>query len=615
MTERENELARRLREALPPEDLKGAPQELWENYIRETLALREEFPWCAALDEDTFFLYVACPRVYDEELVDCRALFRRELAPRLEGLDWTAAVLEVNRWCAQHVAYRYNDDPTASALRVYRRGYGRCGEESVFAVNALRSVGIAARQVYAPWWSHCDDNHAWVEVFDGRAWHYLGACEPEPVLDRGWFTPAASRAMLVRAAAFGGGRPGQARFIPVTERYAKTKPVTVAVSGEDGAPAQGARVSFQVLNMAAFREIASALTGEDGKVTMDFGLGGLWVTASQGDRLAEGLFDTRTGDVLELTLREGAAQTGWIEMDFAAPAGAADPPPPLTPEQTALRRAWLREADQVRRRLAAQEEAPPRRAYPPMEAGPMDVVLTLRAPADRSARGGRDYAVSRWDQGRWRMMPLPEIPAGEAREILLVPGLHRVTTTTRLPGGDQLAARRELVLSPKVRPSFELYFRRASLDDLLVRQTLPAFTLEGPEGPAESAGLLGGRPALLVWAEPGREPTAHLLQELAAQAPALKRLAIAVHLVAEDRAAAEADPVFQQLRAALPAARLWTGDFRETAEPVARRMFQDPGELPLALLADAQGQGRYAQGGYSVGAGELLARLAGELAP
>lgn len=27
-------------------------------------------------------------------------------------------------------------------------------------------------------------------------WHFLGACEPEEVLDKGWFTNASSRAMI-----------------------------------------------------------------------------------------------------------------------------------------------------------------------------------------------------------------------------------------------------------------------------------------------------------------------------------------------------------------------------------------------------------------------------------
>ena len=61
----------------------------------------------------------------------------------------------------------------------------------------MRSAGIPARPVYVPRWSHCDDNHAWVEVWCDGDWHYLGACEPEAVLDKSWFTNAASRAMMI----------------------------------------------------------------------------------------------------------------------------------------------------------------------------------------------------------------------------------------------------------------------------------------------------------------------------------------------------------------------------------------------------------------------------------
>ena len=78
----------------------------------------------------------------------------------------------------------------------------------MFAVNVLRACGFAARQVYVPRWAHCDDNHAWVEVRCGGAWHFLGACEPEAVLDRGWFNSAAGRAVLVHSRCFGEPEPG-----------------------------------------------------------------------------------------------------------------------------------------------------------------------------------------------------------------------------------------------------------------------------------------------------------------------------------------------------------------------------------------------------------------------
>ena len=75
--------------------------------------------------------------------------------------------------------------------------------ESTFTVAALRSIGIPARQVYTPRWAHTDDNHAWVEAWADGKWYFLGACEPEPVLNLAWFNEPASRAMLMHTRAFG----------------------------------------------------------------------------------------------------------------------------------------------------------------------------------------------------------------------------------------------------------------------------------------------------------------------------------------------------------------------------------------------------------------------------
>ena len=231
---------------LPLSDLGDYRPELFLRFVRHALRAREEFSWCAGLPEHLFLKDVLYPRLNTEELSDCRDMFYEALAPSVRGLSLEQAILEVNRWCAEEATYRSTDDRTASPLAVYRCGYGRCGEESTFAVTALRSVGIAARQVYAPRWSHCDDNHAWVEAFDGERWRYLGACEPEPELDRGWFTGAASRAMLVHTRAFVGSGLDPAFLFPdtdpldldvrqgvacesVTAHYGETRPVTVTV--------------------------------------------------------------------------------------------------------------------------------------------------------------------------------------------------------------------------------------------------------------------------------------------------------------------------------------------------------------------------------------------------
>ena len=363
---------------LPLTDVGDYSPAYFLSVARQALAVREEFPWCQALAEHRFLKDVAYPRVNTEELAPCRELFHDALAPRVWGLSLEEAILEVNRWCAEEATYRSTDGRTASPLQVYQRGFGRCGEESTFLVTALRSVGIAARQVYVPWWSHCDDNHAWVEAFDGQGWRYLGACEPEPQLDRGWFTHAAARAVMVHTRAFVQGSREEVAFLfpetdpvdwdiqegvaveNITARYGDTKRLTVQVAGPDGAPAAGAWVSLSVLNMAAPREIARRQADSQGCVTLGLGKGSVlataWEEASPG-LLAECLLvpeDTQAA----LVLGQGLAAAG--EWDFLPPADAGLTVPALSPSQEEARRACLDRAAALReeKRLAREEARP-----------------------------------------------------------------------------------------------------------------------------------------------------------------------------------------------------------------------------------------------------------------
>ena len=350
---------------LPFSDLGDTDLTMLLNCMRHALFCRRAFSWCADLPPQIFLLWVLSPRVNNEELSDCREFFYQELAARVEGLPLEQAILEVNRFCAEHVTYRSTDERTASALAVYQCGFGRCGEESVFAVNALRSVGIAARQVYAPWWSHCDDNHAWVEVWDGQGWRYLGACEPEPILDRGWFTAAASRAMMLRTRAFLSGSKEDVSFlfpetektdlaaehgvafVAVTHRYAETVQLTVQVRDESGATVVGARVSCSVLNMAAFREIWSTKTDESGTARIRLNRGSVRVFASQNDAWGEQFLNTEHDAQVTLTLSARQIEQSR-DLDFFPPQGSSALPEPLSAEQQQTRRLWLEQAAEKR---------------------------------------------------------------------------------------------------------------------------------------------------------------------------------------------------------------------------------------------------------------------------
>lgn len=262
--------------------------------------------------------------------------------PRLKGLSMHDAVLEVNHWCHEKVNYQPADARTSAPLATVKTAYGRCGEESTFLVAALRSVGIPARQVYTPRWAHTDDNHAWVEAWVDGEWHFLGACEPEPVLDLGWFNAPASRGMLMHTKVFGyyqGPEDVMRRTANYTEiniigNYAKFAPLTVTVVDSQQKPVEGACVQFKVYNYAEFFTVHTRTTEKDGKASLSAGLGDMMVLVTKGDQfgIKKVTFGKEREVAIELSHRIGE--------EFSFPVDLVPPPvkpniPEVTPEQRA----------------------------------------------------------------------------------------------------------------------------------------------------------------------------------------------------------------------------------------------------------------------------------------
>ena len=294
------------------------PHSYWKEQVRLALRARREMSWGDSVPRWEFLNYVLPVRVNNESLDNARQVIYRDLAPRLRGLTMQQAALEVNHWCHEHVSYRPSDARTSSPLATMANTIGRCGEESTFTVAALRSVGIPARQVYCPRWAHTDDNHAWVEVWicnpssPTGSWHFMGACEPEETLDRGWFNWAASRSMLVRT------YDQEGNEIQTTSTYAPTKTLKVHVADETGKPVSDATVDFRLYNYSEFFPLHTTVTDNNGNAHFTTGYGDLQIWVSKDGKYGVQKADAYTTHVTIVPCYSAGAS--WIcEYDWHVP--------------------------------------------------------------------------------------------------------------------------------------------------------------------------------------------------------------------------------------------------------------------------------------------------------
>ena len=361
---------------MPLSDLADYEPEFFLQQVRYAFKAREEMPWGKEVPEDVFRHFVLVYRVNNENLDTARMVFFRELKERVQGMTMEEAALEVNHWCHEHVAYRASDSRTSAPLATMKTSLGRCGEESTFTVTALRAVGIPARQCYTPRWAHCDDNHAWVEVWiaggsgtpgtSGRSgasgeWKFLGACEPDPRLDMGWFSVPSTRCMMVHTKAFGKykgdeevvKRTGLYSELNLLSHYAPTRRVTVTVLDENGAPFAGAQVSFKLYNYAEYYPLATMTTDKEGHASLTTGLGDLLIWTTDGDRYAFDKLDVRQDSTMTLVLSDNFNFQFSIFNFEMVPPTAGEPKVTATEEETAVNAKRLAYEDSLRNAYTA----------------------------------------------------------------------------------------------------------------------------------------------------------------------------------------------------------------------------------------------------------------------
>ena len=359
VNEQEMEALRFLYAYMPLADVTDYTVEFHLENVRATFEAKGQMPWGKTVPDLLFKHFVLPLRVNNEALDMSRPVFYKELKDRVRGMSMEEAILEVNHWCHEHVSYQPSDSRTLSPLACMNTAIGRCGEESTFTVAALRSIGIPARQVYTPRWAHTDDNHAWVEAWADGKWHFLGACEPEAVLDLGWFNAPASRAMLMHTRAFGdynGPEEVMLRTRNFTEinligNYASTASTQVRVLDRSGNPVQSARVEFRIYNYGEFYPAATKYTDNKGKTSLTAGKGDMLVWASKDGWYGYSQVTFGTDSKVDITLNKNNSLKGspvYETFDIVPPVEKAVIPK-VSPEKAAANKVRFAREDSIRK--------------------------------------------------------------------------------------------------------------------------------------------------------------------------------------------------------------------------------------------------------------------------
>ncbi len=269
---------------MPVEDLTVVTEEMFMDNLRVAYEVRATYPWAAQVSESDFFHYVLPMRVSQEPLENWRPWFYEQLQPHLEGVtSHDDAVTAAFQWGGSLAGFRQTQRRDQGPFETIASGFGRCEELMILYIDAIRAIGIPARQTWAPYWAMMDNNHAWTEFMgaDGT-WQHR----------EGWIGGPTSRTNIILSVPFGlpdientdiyriQNTPGASyAIINSISSYRQSTELTIKVVDISGAPMPETNVYVSIFNFGALRPIARGETGEDGSWVMTIGPGGCFISA------------------------------------------------------------------------------------------------------------------------------------------------------------------------------------------------------------------------------------------------------------------------------------------------------------------------------------------------
>jgi transglutaminase-like putative cysteine protease len=172
-------------------------------FLLEEIALayaaRDAVPWGRDLPEDVFLNDVLPYANISERRDPWRAMLKERFLPLAQDCASPGeAAHRLNQEVFPALGVRYSTERARadqSPAESIESGKASCTGLSILLVDACRAVAVPARLAGIPNWVDDRGNHTWVEIWDGGAWHFAGAAEPDPRgLDHAWFTEDAALA-------------------------------------------------------------------------------------------------------------------------------------------------------------------------------------------------------------------------------------------------------------------------------------------------------------------------------------------------------------------------------------------------------------------------------------
>ena len=264
-----------------------------DSFIADLKALkvvRDSLPWGRKIPDNYFFHYVLPYRVSQEPLEYFRKNHWRELLERVRDCENIKdAVLRLNEWAYEMMKYEPTTRWDQTAEQTIKRGIGRCEEMAILFIKACRTMCIPVRGAYTPYWPFTNSNHAWVEVWTGDKWYFLGGAEMTPLNDT-WFAGPSKRAAVIKGVAWGVLDSADApiyykgdgfTILNLTPNYSDTTGLWVTVENEDGTPAESIDVWISVYNYSSLRAVSHHYTDGNGMAHFVVGKADLFVSAGK----------------------------------------------------------------------------------------------------------------------------------------------------------------------------------------------------------------------------------------------------------------------------------------------------------------------------------------------